>query len=340
VGCLLGKPVEGVRTNVLWPFLQATGQWPLRRYISFDVPRRVASRFGSLVTPWRRAMDRIDHMPVDDDTNYTLTGLLILERHGAGFAPADVANFWLGNIPLLSTCTAERVAYRNLAMQMQPPASATYRNPYREWIGAQIRADAFGYAALGNPQKAADFAWRDACISHVKNGIYGEMWVAAMLAAAPFARDMVDLVHVGLAEIPATSRLYRDVAEIVECYEAEVPYEDAVAHVHKKWDEHLAHDWCHTNSNAAIVALGLLYGEEDFGRSICRAVQPCFDTDCNGATVGSIVGMRLGARALPATWTGRLHDTLHTSLMNHGIVKISDLSERTYQVFRKVSGHA
>lgn len=334
VGCLLGKPCEGVRTADLWPFLELTGQFPVRDYIRFWVKGKARKRFEHLM---RRAWcDDIDHMPIDDDTNYTTTGYLIVRQYGAEFTPADVAQFWLGNLPLLSTCTAERVAYRNFALQIQPPASASYRNPFREWIGAQIRADAFGYVNAGNPERAAEFAWRDACISHIKNGIYGEMFVAAMLAAAPWCDDPAVVVQVGLSEIPKTSRLYRDITDVCGWYRHGLSYDDAVATIHDKWDETVGHDWCHTNSNAAICVAALLWGEGDFGLSICRAVQPCFDTDCNGATVGSIVGMMLGAKALPAAWTGKLHNTLKTSLKGHETVKITGIARETFELSRKL----
>jgi len=333
-GCLLGKPCEGVRTHDLWPFLKLTGQFPVSDYIRFGVRGKARKQFPHLA---RRAWcDDIDHMPVDDDTNYTTTGYLVVKQCGADFTPADVAQFWLGNLPLLATCTAERVAYRNFALQVPPPASASFRNPYREWIGAQIRADAFGYLAAGNPQRAAEFAWRDACISHVKNGIYGEMLMAAMIAAAPYCDDPPALVRVGLSEIPKTSRLHRDIAEVLRWHRQGLSYDDAVAIIHDKWDETVAHDWCHTNSNAAICVAALLWGDGDFGKSICRAVQPCFDTDCNGATVGSIVGMMLGAKALPAKWTSRLNNTLKTSLRGHETVEITRIAKSTFDLHRKI----
>jgi ADP-ribosylglycohydrolase len=335
VGCLLGKPCEGVRTDDLWPFLKLTRQWPVRDYIRFGVRGKARKQYPHLM---RRAWcDDIDHMPIDDDTNYTTTGYLLVKRYGADFTPADVAQFWLGNLPLLATCTAERVAYRNLALQIQPPASASYRNPFREWIGAQIRADAFGYVNMGNPERAAEFAWRDASISHIKNGIYGEMFIAAMIAAAPYCDEPAVLIHIGLSEIPKTSRLHRDIAEVCDWYREGLSYDEAVERVHLKWDEHNGHDWCHTNSNAAICAVALLWGNGDFGTSICRAVQPCFDTDCNGATVGSIMGMMLGAKALPAKWTSRLNNTLKTSLRGHDTVEITEIAQRTFQLYREIS---
>jgi len=334
IGCLLGKASEGVRSDRFWPFLKATRQWPIHDYIRFGVGGRAAKEFADLTR--RGWCDRIDHMPIDDDTNYTTTGFLIVKKNGPNFTPADVGQFWMGNLPLLATCTAERVAYRNLAMGLQPPASASFRNPFREWIGAQIRADAFGYVNVGNPQRAAEFAWRDASISHVKNGIYGEMFVAAMLAAAPYCPSPADLIAVGLSEIPRTSRLFADVSEALAWRREGIDYDEAVARIHARWDENVGHDWCHTNSNAVICVVALLWGDGDFGRSVCRAVQPCFDTDCNGATVGSILGMMLGARKVPAQWAGRLHDTLRTSLTGYPVVKITQIARETFQLFKEI----
>jgi ADP-ribosylglycohydrolase len=334
VGCLLGKPVEGVRTPDLWGFLKLTKQWPLSDYIRFGVRGKARTQYAHLA---RRAWcDDIDHMPVDDDTNYTTTGHLIVKQCGPDFTPADVAQFWLRNIPMLATCTAERVAYRNFALQIQPPASASFRNPYREWIGAQIRADAFGYVNVGNPQRAAEFAWRDACISHIKNGIYGEMLMAAAIAAAPYCEGPRDILRAALAEVPKTSRLHIDLTEAIAWHREGLTYDEAVAKIHEKWDENVGHDWCHTNSNAVICAAALLWGEGDFETSICRAVQPCFDTDCNGATVGSIVGMMLGARALPAKWTGKLNNTLKTSLVGYETVEITAIADETFRLHKAI----
>lgn len=333
-GCLLGKPVEGWRSSQMWPFLKDQGRYPLKDYFRSDAPQGLFEKYGIVRHPWSAFIDRVTHMPEDDDTNYTVTGLAIMAQKGADFCPEDVATFWLQNIPILHTYTAERIAYRNLTNLVPPPASASYRNPYREWIGAQIRADFWGYAAVGNPQLAAEYAWRDASISHIKNGIYGEMWVAAMLAAAPFAQDAREVIELGLSEIPAKSRLAEDVQQVLAWYDMGQDYEQAIQNIHAKWDETWGHHWCHTNSNAQIVTMGLLWGEGDYEKSICRAVQACFDTDCNGATVGSVMGMLHGAEALPEKWIGPLNDGLDTGIAGYYHVKISEMAERTFEMKR------
>lgn len=334
IGCLLGKACEGFRTDRFWPFLKDSKQWPLKDYIRYGVRGRLAKAYPDMAA--FRWSDKLDHMPVDDDTNYTTTGLLVLKKYGSDFTPADVAQFWMENIPICATFTAERVAYRNFTLHIQPPHSASYRNPYREWIGAQIRADAFGYVNVGNPEHAAEFAWRDACISHVKNGIYGEMFIAAIIAAAPYCTDMTELIEVGLSEIPRKSRLAADVNEAIKWYRQGLSYDEAAAKIHAKWDEWNFHHWCHTNSNAVICVVALLWGEDNFGNSICKAVQPAFDTDCNGATVGSIMGMRLGTAGIGSKWSERLKDTLHTSLAGRNVVKISQMAEETFEMFKAI----
>lgn len=186
--------------------------------------------------------------------------------------------------------------------------------------------------ALGRPELAAELAWRDACVSHVKNGIYGEMWVAAMLAAAAAETCVRQVIQIGLSEIPEKCRLAEAVSEVVQWHATGATYHEAVHNIHHRWDEKESHDWCHAISNAQIVTLGLLYGEGDFEKSITRAVYPCFDTDCNGATVGSIVGMMLGAKALPSKWTDVMNDTIHTSVSGYQVNRISDLGDEMFQV--------
>jgi hypothetical protein len=334
-GCLLGKPVEGVKSSNLWHYLEATGQAPLKGYIK-PATEKVASKYNMkhsrLMVPFTARC-----MPVDDDTNYTVTGFGILKTYGSQFTPENVGKYWLSNIPFLSTCTAERVAYRNMACGIKPPESAVYLNPYREWIGAQIRADFWGYASVGNPELAAEFAWRDACISHIKNGIYGEMWVSAMLAVAPFLDEPSEVIKAGLQQIPARSRLAEAINRLLDLHKTNMKYTEVMADIHKRWDEYNPHHWCHTISNAEIVASALLWGELDFTKSICYAVEACFDTDCNGATVGSIVGMMIGAQNIPSKWTKPLNDTLLTTLIPYPRVSISKLAEETLSIQRTIS---
>lgn len=329
-GCLLGKPVEGWRRPRMWGYLRETNRFPLSAYFSLDAPAAVREKYA--VRPDRCFIETVDAMPEDDDTNYTTTGLAILKKYGPSFSPADVAEFWLREIPILHCCTAERVAYRNLCLLVPPPASAAYRNVYREWIGAQIRADFWGYAAPGNPGLAAELAWRDASISHVKNGIYGEMWAAAMIAAAFVTEDLTTIVEAGLGEIPARCRLAEAVRTVLAWHRDGVSYDDAVDRIHRSWDEDRAHDWCHTISNAMVVTLGLLWGRKRFGDTLTRAVQACFDTDCNGATVGSVVGILHGARGIPGEWTAPFHDTLQTGVTGYHRVFLRDMAEETFRL--------
>lgn len=328
-GCFLGKPIEGIRTDQLVPFLKATGNFPMHRYIlgsdiTEEIENTIYWNFSN-----RPLADTVVGMPVDDDTNYTVLYQELIEQYGKDFTPFDVSRIWLDLQSKSAYCTAERVAYCNFVKGFAPPDSAVYKNPYREWIGAQIRADYFGYINPGNPELAAEMAWRDASVSHIKNGIYGEMFVAAMLAVAAATDKIEDIVRGGLAQIPHTSRLYHCVTEVVDAYRNGASEQDCFQMIHRQFNEYSSHDWCHTIPNAMIVVAALLYGNRDFGRSVCMAVETGFDTDCNGATVGSILGMAIGIENIPDAWISPLADTLHTSIFGVGNVRISERIDLT-----------
>ncbi len=329
VGCLLGKPIEGIRSNELLPFLKETGNYPMHRYIlSTDITDEVCSRYKFMLRHKAYA-DTVDGMPVDDDTNYVVLAQKIVEECGKRFDSEDIANAWMKYQSVYSYFTAERIAYVNFINCIQPPASAVYKNVCREWIGAQIRGDYFGYINPGKPEDAAKMAFKDACISHVKNGIYGEMFAAAMIACAAVTDSIEDIILGGLAQIPSTSRLYDSVMRILDGYKNGVTVDECFNIIHSEYDEHTDHGWCHTISNAMIVTAALLYGEGDFGKSICTAVGMAFDTDCNGATVGSILGMRNTIDGIGEYWKKPINGKIHTSIFGVETVNIEDAVEMT-----------
>jgi len=328
-GCALGKPVEGWQKNQIDSYLNHAGALPLDDYIPLvdGHPEGHKLRFPDCT----RGM--IHYMARDDDMDYTILGLHILEQHGADFTSRNVANSWLSRLTYYLVYTAERVAFRNLVNNLWPPESATYRNPYREWIGAQIRADIWGYVFPGRPEKAAEFAYRDATVSHVKNGIYGEMFVAAMLAASFVTSDVEEIVRTGLSEIPVNCRLAEAIRNTVAWCKESADWEQVWNRINEKYGHYHV---VHTINNAALVVMGLMFGQRDYEKSIVIAVRGGWDTDCNGATAGSICGMMLGADALPSKWVGVLNDRLDSAIRGYGECKISDLAKRSHEIVKRL----
>ncbi|MBQ4585954.1 MAG: ADP-ribosylglycohydrolase family protein [Clostridia bacterium] len=330
-GCLLGKPVECAWTSSIQEVLKKTNNFPMTRYI-----KRSELRDDMLPECERwffnntSFADMIECAPFDDDTNYTVMGQCLIEDCGINFTPRDVLEAWIKYQGKNAYCTAERVAYRNYVAGYLPPYTAIVKNPYREWIGAQIRGDYYGYIT-SNPSLAAELAWRDASISHIKNGIYGEMLISAMLACAHNCEDVLGVIYGGLAQIPSTSRLYKQAMDLIEDYKNGTSQEEAFNKIHTKYDYKNKHDWCHTISNALIVIASLLYGKGDYGKSICMAVETGFDTDCNGATVGSILGMMYGIDAIGNEWTDVINGTLQTQILGHEKSSVDALVKKTLE---------
>ncbi len=329
-GCLLGKPIEEMKLRELIPFLRDIGNYPLSRYVlSSDLTEKICAKY---TYPLRDCLDvcadRIDAAPSDDDLNYMVLASEILLRYGREFKSSQIAREWLTRQSKFSYCTAERVAYRNFINGYPPPSSAEYKNPYREWIGAQIRADFYGYINPGNPRAAAEMAWRDASVSHIKNGIYGAMFVAAMIAAAAVISSPEKIVECGLGEIPATSRLHQAIRRIVSLYCSGKSRSECFLDIHSRYNDERHHDWCHVIPNAEIVVASLLYGKKDYASSVCLAVEAGFDTDCNGATVGSIVGMIGGLSRLPSAFVEPIHGGMYTSVFGTPYITTEELTDR------------
>ncbi|TDU83251.1 ADP-ribosylglycohydrolase [Kribbella voronezhensis] len=322
-GNLLGKPVEKIPREGIREILQSSGQWPLGRYVTaVGVPDEVQQRW-----PWNRRSkpislrEVIDGMPEDDDLNFAILALQLVERHGDGLTTEDVATAWLNDLPAGRVFTAERVAYRNLLEGVEPERAAVIRNPFREWIGAQIRTDVYGWVHPGDRTAAARLALTDARLSHTGAGVDGAIWVAAMSAAALVLDDPREVALAGLEAIAPDGEIARAVRFGLAL--ADDPLDDALDRLHAEYG-HL--HWVHSVNNSALTAYALT--APDFATGIGRAVMGGWDTDSAGATTGAVLGAVLG---VPAEWAGPLDDRLATSLPGMNQVAISELAARTVE---------
>ena len=91
----------------------------------------------------------------------------------------------------------------------------------------------------------------------------------------------------------------------------------------------------HLINNAALVTASLLWGEGDFDRTIALAVMSGLDTDCNGATCGSVMGVMLGSSKIPERWWRPLNDTVSTALSGLGGLRITELARRTLELVKR-----
>ena len=349
-GCALGKPVEddeymngtegyrGYENVIRW--FKGADAYP----IDFYVPAHSRAEQEGLRVYWEKShRENIAYMESDDDVRYTVLGMKLMEQKGFDFTSWDVGKHWHANLSYQQVCTAETQAYMNFAqvtshMHGEEPADAeeklefvrTYRNPYREWIGAQIRIDAYAYTAAGDPALAARMAYHDARFTHEKNGVYGAMFCAAMIAAAFTKKTPREIIEAGLAVIPETSRLYEAIVDTLDTVKAGGDMEETAKML---WDKYGHYNCVHTINNAAVIAAALLLADGDYEKAITFAVLCGLDTDCNGATVGSIMGAFLGE--VPEKWAAPLHDTMYAEVPGFDPITFTECARRCLALHKK-----
>lgn len=334
---MLGKPVEVLsfqegRTG-LTAYLADAGALPLRDYVPL-VEETIVERLGRDC-----CRGHIERAEPDDDINYTLLALLLLEDKGSAFKTDDVARAWLRLLPAGTTWTAERAAYQTLLCNMADEfvngsepgfdIAECSDNDFNDWIGAQIRADLYGWVCPGRPALAAELAERDASLSHRGEGVYGAMFVAALGAAIPAFESLDLAIDAALAQIPddckvaAAVNFGRDLAG--DAY--------AVERLQKEYEDMSP---VHTLNNLALVVWALCSANGDFGTAIGDAVAAGWDTDCNGATVGGLFG--LTGAPIPDAWTRPWACRIGVGLAGLAEVQLDDVVARTVAVAEKIVG--
>ncbi|MCY3864675.1 MAG: ADP-ribosylglycohydrolase family protein [Chloroflexi bacterium] len=321
-GCTLGSIVEGWKVDRMERWAAYIGDpFPLVDYWSQaeqpQEPRLLVSQRHDY-TP-----SKMDGVPSDDDLNYTMLGLLILEEYGPDFTVEDVGAAWVKYLPV--AFTAEGVALENLRNNVPAMQAGALNNPCQNYIGADIRSDPWGYAAPGWPEKAAELAWRDAMISHRRNGVYSAMYWSAVIAAAFAVDDPMDALRIGLEEIPTNCIAAREIRWALDMAPSVTGYKDAAA----LCEERYPGLWkSHSIQNNAMTVWGLAVGGDDYTKMIGETVAMGQDNDCTAATAGSVFGAVYGRSAIPEHWTKNFNNTMHSYLIGKRTFAIDDTINR------------
>lgn len=281
IGVFYGRPIEG------WPYERIREQLgDIRHYV-----------YKEAGTPL---------IVADDDLSGTFTFFNSVEDcpDFSKLSPADFGETWLNYIIEHKTVfwwgglgrSTEHTAYERLRSGLHAPDSgsiATNGQSVAEQIGAQIFIDAFALACPNDPERARSLIRQAAQVSHDGIAVESACLIGGMEALAFGERDLPKLLDAAL-RFPHSERLDRIV-------------DDVRAECAKTKDWRVVRDWldeyygyrlypgnCHVVPNLALILASLLLGGDSFQKAMEIVVSSGWDTDCNGANVGCLNGIRLG----------------------------------------------
>ena len=267
---------------------------------------------------WVTKTSEEDPWTGDDDTSFEYLYLHTLETCGLAPTTAQIQGEWDVHVPLADIYIANLQAKFLMIHGLVIPQTGTYRNNmHANAIDGQITTEALGALSPGQRQWAIDRVGTFAGVTNEGFSLHAAQFYGAMYAAAAFETDVHNIVALGQAGIPQSSRSWRAVQDVREWYAADMldgtpDWRQTRRLIYDHYCGGGAHGrycgWIESTTNLAITALALLYGEGDFENTVRIAVLSGFDADCNAATAGGLVGLMLGYNALPASLTGPATD--------------------------------
>lgn len=295
--------------------------------------------------------------PANDDLDLQIVWLAAVERYGRNVNASILGEYWLSYV--IPNWVEYGTGKANLRAGIVPPMSGDVDNTYKNSNGCWIRSELWACLSPGHPEIATKYAFEDAIVDHAGEGMYAEIFTAAIQSAAFVEKDREKLVEIGLSYIPENSATTKAIREAVDCYHNHIDFLEARKRIHNIapgtfgiQEYKLSEIPTENNAgmevgipgfdapeNVAFVVLGLLYGEGDFGKSLIYANNCGEDTDCTCATLGALLGILYGNSGLPEKWTQPLNDKIVTMCIDktsHGIWVPDTATELAERILRDV----
>jgi len=256
--------------------------------------------------------------PADDDTDLEYLAQHIFLAHGLDPTGAELRDEWLAHVPISSVYVANRQARYLMNAGFIPPLTGSYQhNTCWHTIDAQITTESLGAIAPGLRQPAITLAGSLARITNEGLALHGAQYYAAMYAAASFESDVPTLVQLGLAAIPQSSRTAAVIRDMVAWHAQDLldGQPDWRATRWLLYDNYVGthafgrhFSWVESTINIGATTLALLYGDGDFEQTVQIAILAGWDSDCNPATAGGLLGLISGYSGLPVELTAQCGD--------------------------------
>lgn len=324
---------------------------------------------GTLGAPmeWYRGVNDVTFYQQDldgnplpnDDLDIQLLWLIALEEKGINLNGRTLGDYWLNYItPYWAEYGAAKV---NMKSGLQPPFSGMVDNVFKDSCGCFIRSEIWACIAPGCPDLAVKYAYEDGIIDHGDGeGVYAEMFCAAVESAAFVESDLRVLIDIGLSYIPDSCAVAGAIRLAIKLYDDGKTLFDSRDEIIRQYNGGYNHGVSPEDvekgfiggkigfdvpDNMGILILGLLHGEGDFGKSLCYTVNCGEDTDCTAATVGAILGIISGYNEIPDEWKTPIGDGIITACLNLGDLgsyggkvprDIHNLTDRTIAITNQV----
>lgn len=323
IGVYLGRPFEG------WTYNQ------------------IKSELGEI---WYYVHDHfgVPLIVADDDISGTFTFVRALADHGVNrsITAEQVGLTWLNYIVEERSIlwwggfgnSSEHTAFLRLKEGVPAPQSGSIGLNGRtmaEQVGAQIFIDSWALVAPGDPDLAVELAGKAGSVSHDGEAVYAAQLLAAMESDAFIENDLQKLLEAGLSRIPAKSMVTQLVQQIRSWSVTDGDWRQTRARIEAQYGYDKFPGNCHVIPNHALIILGLLYGQDNFQRSLMITNTSGWDTDCNSGNVGCLLGIKNGLAGLDQgdDFRSLVADRLYLSTADGGRC-ISDAVRETYQICR------
>ena len=252
--------------------------------------------------PWTPEL--VEKSLLEDDIYGQLSFMMTLEKHGLKAPVKQLAiDFANAGFPL---CHANLQARKNIFNDIMPPLSGCPEySMHADDIDFQIESDFIGFIHPGMSQSSNLMCDSIGRIMAYGDGLYGGMFVAAMHTLAYFNDDVVDIVKTALNAIPAESTYAQCIADVIKGYQENPDeWKKTWQLIQQKWGYNDIcipfHDFnIDAKLNGAFIAMGLLYGNEDFERTMQITIRCGQDTDCNSANAAAVLGIMHGYAKIP-----------------------------------------